>query len=103
MPPGQNRLPAGRSLLKTRLYKILAGEAAPAGGSIDWGTTITVSYLPKDNTAWFESSMPLIQWLQQYTSVDDESYVRGFLGRMLFSGDESLKPMHAVEADAFGG
>jgi ATPase subunit of ABC transporter with duplicated ATPase domains len=81
---------------KSALLQILAGELAPEAGSCQWGSTVTVSYLPKDNSAYFESQLTLIEWLRQYTEVDDESYVRGFLGRMLFSGDESLKKVDVL-------
>ncbi|MBN2050551.1 MAG: ATP-binding cassette domain-containing protein [Spirochaetales bacterium] len=82
--------------LKTRLYRILAGEQEPAKGSVEWGTTISVSYLPKDNAPWFQEGQSIIQWLSRYTESDDEAYIRGFLGRMLFSGDESLKPVDVL-------
>ena len=81
---------------KTTLFRVLAGELRPDTGSFDWGTTINAGYFPKDNTDHFESKLSLIQWLRQYTEVEDESYVRGFLGRMLFSGDESLKPVSVL-------
>lgn len=81
---------------KTMLYQALAGEIRALEGSIEWGTTIRMDYLPKDNTVWFESTLSIIDWLRQYTAVEEESYVRGFLGRMLFSGDESLKPVNVL-------
>ncbi len=81
---------------KTMLYQALAGEIRAFEGSIEWGITIRMDYLPKDNSAWFESTLSIIDWLRQYTAVEEESYVRGFLGRMLFSGDESLKPVNVL-------
>ena len=81
---------------KTTLFQLLAGEIRPDAGSYDWGTTINAGYFPKDNADYFESNLSLIQWLRQYTQVEEESYVRGFLGRMLFSGDESLKPVSVL-------
>ncbi len=76
---------------KTALYEILAGETEPDSGSVAWGTTITPAYFPKDNGRFFTDDLSLIEWLRQYSPVEEEAYVRGFLGRMLFSGDESLK------------
>ena len=81
---------------KTTLFQLLAGEIRPDAGSIDWGTTINAGYFPRDSADYFESKLSLIQWLRQYTEVEEESYVRGFLGRMLFSGDESLKPVSVL-------
>lgn len=76
---------------KSALYEVLAGEAEPAGGSFEWGTTITPAYFPKDSSRYFDREISIVDWLRQYTDVEEESYVRGFLGRMLFSGEESLK------------
>ena len=81
---------------KTTLYRILTGEVDPDEGSFKWGTTVTAAYFPKDNSVNFESDLNLIEWLRQYTKVEEESFVRGFLGRMLFSGDESLKQVNVL-------
>ena len=81
---------------KTVLFQVLAGEIKPDSGRLEWGTTISPGYFPTDNSAFFESDLSLIDWLRQYTDVEEASYVRGFLGRMLFSGDESLKPVHVL-------
>jgi ATPase subunit of ABC transporter with duplicated ATPase domains len=81
---------------KTALFQIVAGEDRPDAGSYDWGATITPGYFPKDNGSYFTSDLSLIEWLRQYTDVEEESYVRGFLGRMLFSGDETLKPVNVL-------
>lgn len=81
---------------KTALFDILAGELTPDAGEYEWGTTMSPGYFPKDNTAHFETDLPLIEWLRQYTKVEEEAYVRGFLGRMLFSGDESLKRVRVL-------
>ncbi len=78
-------------LAKTTLFKIITGEIDTYDGSYTWGQTISPSYYPKDNSAYFETNLNLTEWLGQYTQVDDESYVRGFLGRMLFSGEDGLK------------
>jgi ATPase subunit of ABC transporter with duplicated ATPase domains len=81
----------GDSLSKTTLLQILAGELEADSGSFRWGITITTAYLPKDNTSFFAKSLNLIQWLCQFPPHEGESFARGFLGRMLFSGDEATK------------
>ena len=78
-------------LAKTILFQILAGELEPDTGEINWGTTITKDYFPKDNNYLFEEEMSIVDWLRQYSKDPDETFVRGFLGRMLFSGEEALK------------
>ena len=76
-------------LAQTTLFKILMGELEPDEGSVKWGQTVTTSYLPKDNTAYFEGcSDSLVDWIRQYSAKKDDVYLRGFLGRMLFSGEE---------------
>lgn len=76
----------------TTLFKILAGEMEPDAGEFKWGITITKSYFPKDNSEFFEGcELNLVDWLRQYSEEKSESYLRGFLGRMLFSGEEALK------------
>ena len=78
---------------QTALLQILAGEMEPDEGTFKWGISTTQSYFPKDNTAFFEGcELNLIEWLRQYAPEPPETYLRGFLGRMLFSGDEVLKP-----------
>jgi len=82
----------GNSLAKTTLFQILAGELEPDSGSFRWGVTITSSYFPKDNAAYFDNDLNLIEWLGQYSPpTEGETFARGFLGRMLFSGDEATK------------
>ncbi|MCC3375967.1 ABC-F family ATP-binding cassette domain-containing protein [Cohnella sp. REN36] len=77
---------------KTALFQVMMGELTPDSGSVNWGVTITPAYFPKDNAAYFEGvELSLVDWLRQYSKDQDESFIRGFLGRMLFSGDESLK------------
>lgn len=79
-------------LAKTALLKILAGELTPETGTIKWGQTVSKSYFPSDNDAYFVGKeLNLIDWLRQYSKEPAESYIRGFLGRMLFSGDQPLK------------
>jgi ATPase subunit of ABC transporter with duplicated ATPase domains len=83
-------------LAKTALFQILAGEDEDYGGSATWGQTISKSYFPMDNTRLFDSDLSITEWLQQYTSSEDETYIRSFLGRMLFSGDDALKPVRVL-------
>lgn len=82
---------------KTALFQILMGEMEPDEGSFKWGVTTTQAYLPNDNTEYFEGcELSLTDWLRQYSKDPDESFVRGFLGRMLFSGEESLKQASVI-------
>ena len=81
---------------KTVLFQIIAGEMEPDEGELAWGTTITKSYFPKDNNYLFNTDENLTEWLRKYSKDPDETYVRGFLGRMLFSGDESLKAANVI-------
>ncbi|WP_163969424.1 ABC-F family ATP-binding cassette domain-containing protein [Oceanobacillus halotolerans] len=80
-------------IAKTTLFKILMGEMEPDAGTFKWGVTTSQSYFPKDNSAYFENNdLPLVDWLRQYSPEDEtETFLRGFLGRMLFSGEEALK------------
>ena len=80
------------SLAKTTLFQILEGELEPDEGSFRWGITITQAYFPKENSDYFKSDLNLIEWLGQYSPpTEGESFARGFLGRMLFSGEEATK------------
>ena len=81
---------------KTVLFQILAGELEPDSGTVTWGTTITNNYFPKDNNYLFESDLNITDWLRQYSKDPDETYVRSFLGRMLFSGEEALKKVNVL-------
>ncbi|MBE6074057.1 MAG: ATP-binding cassette domain-containing protein [Selenomonas ruminantium] len=77
---------------KTMLFKILMGEEEPDEGTFKWGVTTSQAYLPSDNSDYFDGvDLSLVDWLRQYSKDPDETFVRGFLGRMLFSGEESLK------------
>ena len=79
------------------LFDILFGETTPATGDVKWGTTITPSYFPKENNSFFQSGeLNLVDWLRQYSVEKDESFIRGFLGRMLFSGEESQKKSNVL-------
>jgi ATPase subunit of ABC transporter with duplicated ATPase domains len=79
------------SLAVSELFKILAEEVKPAHGEIKYGITITKSYVPNDNSAYFKDKINLVDWLRQFSKEKDETFIRGFLGRMLFSGEETLK------------
>ncbi len=83
-------------LANTTLFQALAGEAKPDGGSFRWGASVNLAYYPKDNSKYFDSDSNLIDWLRQYSDDTDPGFVRGFLGRMLFSGDESLKQVRVL-------
>ncbi len=79
-------------IAKTALFKILTGEMEPDSGTFRWGVTITKAYFPKDNSEFFNDvELNLVDWLRQFSEEKAESYLRGFLGRMLFSGEEALK------------
>lgn len=84
------------SLAITTFFQILAGEDKPTQGNIKWGITINKAYLPNDNSKYFQSTDNLIDWLRQFSKEKDETFIRGFLGRMLFSGEESLKPVNVL-------
>lgn len=77
-------------------FKILFNEDQPDSGEFKWGTTITASFFPKDNQEFFDTNLNLVDWLRQYSVEKDESFIRGFLGRMLFSGEESLKKANVL-------
>lgn len=87
---------ADNEIAKTVLFQILAGEMEPDEGTIRWGTTITTTYFPKDNHYLFQEDIPIVDWLRQYSKDPDETFVRGFLGRMLFSGEEALKKVNVL-------
>ncbi len=83
---------SNNDIAKTTLFQILAGEIEPDSGTYEWGVTTSQSYFPKDNSEYFEEvDLSLIDWLRQFSKDQDEQYVRGFLGRMLFSGEEAKK------------
>lgn len=83
---------SSNSLAATAFYQIINGEDTDFEGSYKWGITITPTYLPADNSKYFEGkNMNLVDWLRQYSEEKDETFIRGFLGRMLFSGDETQK------------
>jgi len=88
---------AENEIATTTLFKILVGELEPDEGSYKWGVSTTQSYLPNDNTSFFEGNkLSVIEWLKQYTNDETETYLRGFLGRMIFSGDDVYKPVNVL-------
>ncbi|MCR5281736.1 MAG: ATP-binding cassette domain-containing protein [Lachnospiraceae bacterium] len=86
----------GNELAKTTLFKILVGELEPDEGSFKWGVTTSQAYFPKDNTAEFDNDLTITDWLMGYSPVNDVTYVRGFLGRMLFAGEDGIKKVKVL-------
>ena len=89
---------AENDLVTTTLFKVIMGDLKPDTGTVRWGVTTSQAYLPKDTTKEFDSSMPILDWLRQYASKeeDDNTFLRSFLGRMLFSGDEVMKSVNVL-------
>ncbi len=83
-------------LAKTTLFQILAGEMEPDEGNYKWGVTTSQSYFPKDNTKIFDNDLQIADWLTQFSEIKDATYVRGFLGRMLFAGEDGVKHMRVL-------
>jgi ATPase subunit of ABC transporter with duplicated ATPase domains len=81
---------------KSALFEIICGEKTPESGDHYWGQTTSFSYFPKENSSIFNSDISIVDWLRQYSPDQDETYVRSFLGRMLFSGEEALKPINVL-------
>lgn len=86
----------GNELAKTTLFQILTGEMEPNEGSYKWGVTTSQAYFPKDNTAEFDNDLTIADWLTGYSPVKDVTYVRGFLGRMLFAGEDGVKKVRIL-------
>ena len=86
----------GNEHAKTVLFQILMGEMEPDEGTFKWGVTTTQSYFPKDNTDIFDTDMAIADWLTQFSEIKDATYVRGFLGRMLFRGEDGVKKMRVL-------
>ena len=86
----------GNELAKTTLFKILAGEMEPDEGNYKWGVTTSQAYFPKDSTAEFDNNLTIVDWLTGYSPVKDVTYVRGFLGRMLFAGEDGVKKVKVL-------
>ncbi|MDO5539253.1 MAG: ATP-binding cassette domain-containing protein [Eubacteriales bacterium] len=89
-------LVGGNELAKTVLLQILAGEMEPDAGTYKWGITTTQAYFPKDYTKEFDNDLIIVDWLTQYSEIKDATYVRGFLGRMLFAGDDGVKKVKVL-------
>ena len=84
-------------LAVTLLFKLLMGEEEPDSGEIKWGVSTTQGYMPTDNSAYFEGcELSIMDWMRQFSEDKRESYLRTFLGRMLFSGDEVYKPVNVL-------
>ena len=81
---------------KTTLFRILAGELEPVEGTYKWGVTTSQSYFPKDNSPEFDNDDIIVDWLTQYSEIKDATYVRGFLGRMLFAGEDGVKKVKVL-------
>ncbi len=86
----------GNELAKTTLFQILVGELEPDEGTFKWGVTTSQAYFPKDNTAEFDNDLTIADWLTGYSPVKDVTYVRGFLGRMLFAGEDGVKKVRVL-------
>ena len=86
----------GNELAKTTLFRILTGELEPDEGTYKWGVTTSQAYFPKDNTKEFDNNYTITEWLMGYSPVKDVTYVRGFLGRMLFAGDDGVKKVKVL-------
>ncbi len=86
----------GNELAKTTLFKILSGELEPDAGTYKWGVTTSQAYFPKDNTAEFASDLTIAEWLTGYSEIKDATYVRGYLGRMLFAGEDGVKRLKVL-------
>ena len=84
------------TLATTMLFKILAGEEEPDSGNYKWGVTTSQGYFPKDNTKEFDNDLTIVDWLTQFSEEKDPTYVRGFLGRMLFAGDDGVKKVKVL-------
>ena len=83
-------------IAKTTLFKILVGEMEPDEGTYKWGVTTSQAYFPKDNTEEFDNDYTITEWLTGYSPVKDVTYVRGFLGRMLFAGEDGVKKVKVL-------
>ena len=87
---------AENDMAKTTLFNILSGKEKYDKGTIEWGKTIVPEYLPQDNNEYFNSDKNIIEWMGQYHEIKDETILRGFLGRMLFSGDDVFKKVNVL-------
>lgn len=83
-------------LVKTALFEVLTGKSHADGGNFKWGISTKRAYYPKDNAEFFNTNLSLLEWLRQYSKSSDENFVRGFLGRMLFTGEDAFKPVNVL-------
>ena len=95
-PDDKIALVGTNELTKTTLLQILIGEISPDSGEFKWGVTTSQTYFPKENSSYFDVDLNLVDWLRQYSIDQDENFVRGFLGRMFFSGEEALKKASVI-------
>jgi ATPase subunit of ABC transporter with duplicated ATPase domains len=86
----------GNELAKTTFFQILTGELEPDEGTFKWGVTTSQAYFPKDSTKEFDNDLTIVDWLTQFSEIKDATYVRGFLGRMLFAGDDGVKKLKVL-------
>ena len=86
----------GNEIIITTLFEVLSGNIKPDSGEIKWGSSVKFDYFPKNRNSYFDSNKSIIDWLMEYSSIPEEQYVRGFLGRMLFSGEEALKKVSVL-------
>lgn len=86
----------GNEIIITTLFEVLSGNIKPDSGEIKWGSSVKFDYFPKNHNSYFDSNKSIIDWLMEYSSIPEEQYVRGFLGRMLFSGEEALKKVSVL-------
>ncbi len=86
----------GNELAKTVFFQILMGEMEPDEGTFKWGVTTSRAYFPKDSTKEFDTDLTIVDWLTQFSEIKDATYVRGFLGRMLFAGDDGVKKLRVL-------
>jgi ATPase subunit of ABC transporter with duplicated ATPase domains len=84
------------NIAKTALFKILMGEEKPDSGTVEWGKTVKCSYMPQDNTEYFNREEDITEWMGRFYHVDDVTVLRGFLGRMLFSGEEVFRKVKVL-------
>jgi ATPase subunit of ABC transporter with duplicated ATPase domains len=96
MTKGERIAVVGSDRAVSGLLDILAGVSKPDSGEVHWGRSVELSYFPKDNAAFFDTKLNLVDWLRQYSKDPDENFIRGFLGRMLFSGDEAKKSANVL-------
>jgi ATPase subunit of ABC transporter with duplicated ATPase domains len=93
---GERVAVVGNDLAVSAFLSILAGAEKPDTGEVRWGRSVELGYFPKDNASYFDTKLDLVNWLRQYSKIPDENFVRGFLGRMLFTGEEGKKSANVL-------